>query len=91
MKSHKQFQPFLRILGEKMYHQRILKNLVTKEFAPMVSLSPEAYRRIERGESDPSFTTILLITSKLDIDLPRLLKEHRHKDFMTPEKKNGKP
>ena len=90
MKSHKQFQPFLRRLGEKIYHRRVLKNLVTKEFAPMVSLTPEAYRRIERGESDPSFTTILLIASKLDLDLSQILKELNHKDFQEKEKNTEK-
>lgn len=85
MKSHKEFQPLLQKLGEKIYHRRVQKNLVTKEFAPMVSLSPEAYRRIERGESDPSFTTILLIASKLDMDLSLLLKECKHKDFLPKE------
>lgn len=85
MKSHKEFQPLLQKLGEKIYHRRVQKNLVTKEFAPMVSLSPEAYRRIERGESDPSFTTILLIAGKLDMDLSQLLKECKHKDFLPKE------
>jgi DNA-binding XRE family transcriptional regulator len=68
MKSHKEFKPALQKLGEKSYHRRVLKNYTTKGIAPMLSLTPEAYRNIEKGESDPSFTTFLQITKVLEID-----------------------
>lgn len=74
MKSHKQFKPVLLKLGEKIYHHRVIKNLATKEMAHMLSLTPEAFRKIERGESDPSVTTLLLITETLQIDCSELLK-----------------
>ena len=54
MKSHKEFKPTLEELGKRIYQLRILKDLTTKQMAPMISLTPEAYRNIERGESDPS-------------------------------------
>ena len=54
MKSHKEFKPTLAELGQRIYQLRILKNLTTKQVAPMISLTPEAYRNIEKGESDPS-------------------------------------
>ena len=74
MKSHKEFQPVLIDLGEKLYHRRVLKNFPTKKIAPMVSLTPEAYRNIEKGKTDPSFTTFLQITKVLEIDRCELMK-----------------
>jgi transcriptional regulator with XRE-family HTH domain len=74
MKSHKEFKSTLSLLGETIYQQRILKNLVTKEIAAELSLTPEAYRNIEKGESDPSFTTLLRITQVLKIDFFELMK-----------------
>lgn len=85
MKSHKQYQPVLRKLGEKIYHHRILKNLATKEIAPMISLTPEAFRKIEKGESDVSFTTLLLLTKVLDLDCSSLIKS-----LQLEEDKSGK-
>ena len=38
----------------------------------MLSLTPEAYRNIEKGESDPSFTTVLQITKILEMDRLRI-------------------
>lgn len=75
MKSHKEFKPTLEELGKRIYQLRILKNLTTKQMAPMISLTPEAYRNIEKGESDPSFTTVLLICKALKIDFLELVKE----------------
>jgi len=74
MKSHKEFKPTLEELGQKIYHLRILKNLTTKQMAPMISLTPEAYRNIEKGESDPSITTVMLICKALKIDFVELMK-----------------
>lgn len=75
MKSQKEFRPALRIIGEKIYHSRVLKNMTTKQVAATVSLSPVAYRNIEKGESDPSITTILLIAHVLDIKSYDLIKD----------------
>ena len=74
MKSHKEFKPILVLLGERIYHHRVLKNYTTKAIAPLLSLTPEAYRNIEKGESDPSFTTLLLITKVLELDCFELIK-----------------
>ena len=75
MKSHKEFKPTLEELGQRIYQLRILKNLTTKQMAPMISLTPEAYRNIEKGESDPSFTTVLLICKALKVELVDLVRE----------------
>ena len=75
MKSHKEFKPTLEELGKKIYQTRILKDLTTKQMAPMISLTPEAYRNIEKGESDPSITTVLLICKALKIDFVELIRE----------------
>ena len=74
MKSHKEFKPTLEELGQRIYQLRISKNFTTKQIAPMISLTPEAYRNIEKGESDPSITTFLLICKALKIDLSELVK-----------------
>lgn len=73
MKSHIEFKPALAHLGERIYHRRVLKNFTTKQIAHKLSLSPEAYRNIEKGESDPSFTTLLMITKILDINSSELI------------------
>ncbi len=73
MKSHKEFKPTLITLGERIYHHRVLKNKTTKEIASQVSLSPEAYRNIEKGVTDPSFTTLLLIAHILKINCTDLV------------------
>ena len=57
-----------------IYQLRILRNLTTKQMAPMISLTPEAYRNIEKGESDPSITTVLLICKALKVDLVELVR-----------------
>ena len=75
MKSHKEFKPTLEELGQRIYQLRILKNLTTKQMAPLISLTPEAYRNIERGESDPSISTFLLICEALKIDFAELVRE----------------
>ena len=73
MKSQKELKCTLTQVGQKIYVFRIIKNLTIKEIAPMLSLSPSAYRNIERGACDVSFTTLLLITRILDIDFAELI------------------
>ncbi len=75
MKSHKEYMPTLGELGQRIYHRRVLKNYSTKEIAPMISLTPEAYRNIEKGICDVSFTTLLLISKVLEIDFSDLVKK----------------
>ena len=75
MKSHKEFKPTLEELGKRIYQLRTLKNLTTKQMAPMISLTPEAYRNIEKGESDPSMTTVLLICKALKVGVVELMRE----------------
>ncbi len=89
MKSHKQFQPALQKIGEKIYYNRVLKNLSTKQFASMISLTPEALRKIEKGESDPSITTILLIASKLGLELAQVMKEINRLPVIPAQKKGN--
>ena len=74
MKSHKEFKPILTELGERIYHRRVLKNLAAKEMAHKLSLTPEAFRNIEKGVTDPSITTLLRITEVLNIEICELLK-----------------
>jgi len=75
MKSHKEFKPTLQGLGQRIYQTRILKNLTTKQIAPMISLTPAAYRNIEKGESDFSITTCILICKVLEIEFDELVSQ----------------
>lgn len=75
MKSYKEFKPHLSTLGERIYNRRMFKNLPAKEIAHRLSLTPEAYRNIEKGGSDISFTTLLKITTVLRIDIADLIKD----------------
>lgn len=74
MKSQKEFKPALEQLGNRIYHRRIIKNYATKEIAAKLSLSPEAYRNIEKGITDVSFTTLLLIAKILQVSCTELTK-----------------
>ncbi len=75
MKSFKEFKPALTQLGQFIYQKRVRKNLAAKQIAHELSLTPEAYRNIEKGESDISFTTLMRITSVLNIDISELIQE----------------
>lgn len=73
MKSNNELRYTLTELGETIYHKRVLKNLTTKSIASQVSLSTEAYRNIEKGITDPSFTTLLTIAKVLGISCHELI------------------
>jgi len=75
MKSKKEFKSTLTVVGGRIYRHRILKNLAPKEIAPLLSLTPEAYRNIERGVTDPSFTTLLSISKILGINCSDLIND----------------
>lgn len=81
MKSYKEYKPHLSILGERIYNRRMIKNLPAKEIAHRLSLTPEAYRNIEKGGSDISFTTLLKITTVLSINIAELMKDAAKPDF----------
>ena len=75
MKSYKELKPSLAKLGERIYHRRTYKNLAAKEIAHQLCLTPEAYRNIEKGDSDISFTTLLKIAIVLNIEITDLIKD----------------
>lgn len=75
MKSQKGFKPALVQIGERIYHRRIIKNYVTKEIAAKLSLSPEAFRNIEKGSTDISLSTLLQIAKILQINPADLIKD----------------
>jgi transcriptional regulator with XRE-family HTH domain len=73
MKSQPSFKPALFQIGQRIYHHRVIKNITTKEIASKLSLSPEAYRNIEKGNCDFSITTFLMVTSLLKMDVWELM------------------
>jgi transcriptional regulator with XRE-family HTH domain len=74
MKTDKEFKPSLIELGEKIYHLRILKRFTPKEIAPKLNLSTVAYRNIEKGNCDLSYTKLLHLAEILQIDISELVR-----------------
>lgn len=74
MKTDKEFKSNLIKLGNKIYHLRIRKNYTPKEIAPMLNLSTVAYRNIEKGKCDLSFTKLLHLAVILQVDISELVK-----------------
>jgi transcriptional regulator with XRE-family HTH domain len=73
VKSHKEFKPILLALGERIRKQRITNDFAPKQVAAKVYLTAEAYLNIEKGMSDSSITTFLLICEALDIKFNKLI------------------
>lgn len=75
MKSQKLHKPALLQIGERIYHRRVVHNLVTKDIASKLSLSPEAFRNIEKGNTDISLTTLFEIARVLKINPTELIRD----------------
>lgn len=75
MKTEKEFISKLFELGDKIYRLRISKNYTPKEIAPMLNISTVAYRNIEKGKCDLSFTKLLHLSEILEVDISELVKQ----------------
>lgn len=69
-------------IGNRIKRMRLLKDLKQDDMAKQLAITPGAYAKIERGETDPSASRLLQIAKILKIDVSALLKDQ-------PEKTHG--
>jgi transcriptional regulator with XRE-family HTH domain len=58
--------------GERLRDLRLEKRMTQEEFAELLQMSPDFVSFIERGINAPSFETLEVISSKLQITLSEL-------------------
>lgn len=66
------------MLGENIRRQRVLRALKQTYVAAKAGLSQSGYSRIERGESDPSFSTVQKIARAIGCSMHDLVEEPGH-------------
>ena len=86
MKTDQEYKSALIDLGRRIYHLRVIKELSIKGIAPQLHLSSVAYRNIEKGQCDLSFTKLLHIAKLLEIDISELLTPFTNKSHVTTSK-----
>lgn len=69
------YSDVLNILGTRIRHVRLAKGLTQKDVAYNVGLDPNYIGLIERGQRNPSFTSILKIANGLGITIAELLND----------------
>jgi len=62
-----------QIIGKRIRLLRTSKDMVQQEMADKLSITPGAYAKIERGETDPSITRLLEIANILKVDITELI------------------
>lgn len=62
-----------RALGDRIAHFRYRANLTQLAASEAAGIPHRTYQRIERGESDPRFTDLLLIAHILEVPVTALL------------------
>ncbi|MFF7901152.1 MULTISPECIES: helix-turn-helix domain-containing protein [unclassified Streptomyces] len=63
-----------RTLGDRIRDLRIHANLTQEVLAEMTGIDRRTLQRIERGTSDPSYSSLLLIAQALDIPVDDLVR-----------------
>lgn len=81
MKTEKRFQSNLVELGHRIYYFRVFSNLTLKEMAAMLQLSTVAYRNIETGKTNPSYTKLLSLAEIFKIDICDLINPQNNIQF----------
>jgi len=71
----------LKILGARIRQVRLDKKLTQSEVAYRVGLDPNYVGLIERGQRNPSFTSILKIANGLGITLAELFNDETFAEF----------
>lgn len=64
---------FLKALGERIRNVRMSKNLSQEDLAGIAEIALSQVGRIERGETNPTISTLYLISKSLDVPLKDLL------------------
>lgn len=69
---HKDVPTLRQRFGERLRDIRIAKRMVQEEFAEFVGVSPDFISSIERGISAPSFETLEVVASRLELTVSEL-------------------
>lgn len=79
----------MKTFAERLKHYRAAAGIESAEqFAHRLRMTPHAYRKYERGQSEPNFETLTLICELLAITPNDLLPHSAEK---TPKKKGSRP
>ncbi|OKK06403.1 hypothetical protein AMK26_10275 [Streptomyces sp. CB03234] len=63
-----------RVLGDRIRDVRLHRNLTQEVFAEMAGIDRRTLQRIERGTSDPPYSTVVLIADALDVPVEDLVR-----------------
>jgi transcriptional regulator with XRE-family HTH domain len=72
-------------IGQRIRKLRVKKKLTQEDIANIVELTPGAYAKIERGETDPSITRLYQIAAILKVDILALLNDEAPKNKILKE------
>jgi len=72
--SEKEIQKHIEKVGKRIVEFRKEKNLKQYELAYDIDILDSALRRIEKGRTNPTLKTLLLIANALDISVDELVK-----------------
>lgn len=73
MLDEKKYQEALHQLGLKLRQSRKEKGFTQREVADRCGMEENNYGRFEKGQTNPTFKSLMLICSVLEIDLKELL------------------
>lgn len=62
------------MLGDRIRDVRLHRNLTQEVFAEMAGIDRRTLQRIERGTSDPPYSTVVLIADALDVPVEDLVR-----------------
>ena len=71
------------IFGENIRRQRKRWNLTQEDLAERTQMQPSSVGKVERGQANPSFKTLLRFADALDMELPELLMDPDADRFST--------
>jgi transcriptional regulator with XRE-family HTH domain len=64
-----------KAIGERIRKIRLQKDYTQDNMAAELEITPGAYAKIERGETDPSATRLLRIAEVLEVDVMRFFQD----------------
>lgn len=62
-------------VGKRIRRIRVNKELIQEDVAKLLDITPSAYAKIERGETDPSITRLYDLAKIFKVDIIELLKD----------------
>lgn len=66
-------------IGERIRAARVKNKLTQEDVAIKLKVTPSAYTKIERGETDPSATRLFELANIFKVDIVTLLKDEEDK------------